>query len=256
MKERGAHEEVVARGAAGGSDGRRRGRGDAGRRLRQLGAGQRARAPAARPPPPTPSSAPAPASRRRSTSKWGSDYNGVTGVKLNYQSIGSGGGIAAIEAKTVDFGASDAPLEQAELERQRPRPVPDGRRRRRASSSTSTASPTGSSSSTPDVLAGIFMGKMTKWNDPAITALEPRRRACRRRKINVVHRSDGSGTTWIFTNYLTDCGRRRLDRRRRQGDRLAGRRRRQGQRGRRRQRAAAQRLASATSSTPTPSRPA
>ncbi len=134
-------------------------------------------------------------------SKWGSDYNGISGVKLNYQSIGSGGGISAIEAQTVDFGASDAPLEQEELE---------------ASSLVQfpmvvggvvpvvniEGIAEGELKLTPQVLAGIFMGEITTWNDPAI-ADENAGVELPDSKINVVHRSDGSGTTWIFTNYLT-----------------------------------------------------
>jgi len=135
--------------------------------------------------------------------KWGSDYNGVAGVKLNYQSIGSGGGISAIEAKTVDFGASDAPLEQADLEANGLAQFPmivggtvlvvnlDG-------------VADGQLKLTADVVAGIFMGTVTTWNDPAIVALNSGV-TLPSTKINVVHRSDGSGTTWIFTHYLTDA---------------------------------------------------
>ncbi len=135
--------------------------------------------------------------------KWGSDYAGVTDVKLNYQSIGSGGGIAAIEAKTVDFGASDAPLEQSELDAAGLAQFPmvvggvvivvnlDG-------------VADGQLKLTPDVLANIFMGTTTQWDDPSITALNPGV-SLPATKINVVHRSDGSGTTWIFTHYLTDA---------------------------------------------------
>jgi phosphate transport system substrate-binding protein len=134
-------------------------------------------------------------------SKWGAEYNSASGVKLNYQSIGSGGGIAAIEANTVDFGASDAPLEQSDLDAngltQFPmivggvvpvvnlKGVSDGQLKL-----------------TADVLAGIYMGQITKWNDSQITKLNPGVNLPSS-KINVVHRSDGSGTTWIFTHYLT-----------------------------------------------------
>ena len=125
----------------------------------------------------------------------------VTGTKLNYQSIGSGGGISAIEAGTVDFGASDAPLEEAELEAnglvQFPMVV---------GGVVPVVNLEGISSNqlkfTADVLAGIYMGEITTWNDPAITDLNPGVKLPST-KINVVHRSDGSGTTWIFTNYLT-----------------------------------------------------
>jgi phosphate transport system substrate-binding protein len=135
--------------------------------------------------------------------KWGSDYNGVAGVKLNYQSIGSGGGISAIEAKTVDFGASDAPLEQADLDANGLAQFPmvvggvvivvnlngvaDGQLKL-----------------TPDVLASIYMGTVTTWNDPAIVKVNSGVKLPST-KINVVHRSDGSGTTWILTHYLTDA---------------------------------------------------
>jgi phosphate transport system substrate-binding protein len=136
-------------------------------------------------------------------SKWGSEYNGVSGIRLNYQSIGSGGGISAIEAKTVDFGASDAPLEQDELEANGLAQFPmvvggvvvvvningvaDGQLKL-----------------TPDALAGIFMGTITTWNDEAIASENPGIELPET-TINVVHRSDGSGTTWIFTHYLTDA---------------------------------------------------
>ena len=135
--------------------------------------------------------------------KWGSDYNAVSGVKLNYQSIGSGGGISAIEAKTVDFGASDAPLEQAELEASGLAQFPmvvggvvlvvnlDG-------------VADGQLKLTPDVVAGIYMGTIATWDDPAI-AKENAGVTLPASKINVVHRSDGSGTTWILTHYMTDA---------------------------------------------------
>ena len=135
--------------------------------------------------------------------KWGSDYKGVAGVKLNYQSIGSGGGISAIEAKTVDFGASDAPLEQTELDAsglaQFPMivggvvPVVN-----------LNGVANGQLKLTPDLVAGIYMGTIKTWNDPAITKLNPGVKLPST-TINVVHRSDGSGTTWIFTHYLTDA---------------------------------------------------
>jgi phosphate transport system substrate-binding protein len=135
--------------------------------------------------------------------KWGSDYAGTSGVKLNYQSIGSGGGISAIEAKTVDFGASDAPLKESDLTAKGLVQFPmvvggvvivvhlDG-------------VADGQLKLTPDVLASIYMGKTTTWNDASITKLNPGVKLPAT-KINVVHRSDGSGTTWIFTHYLTDA---------------------------------------------------
>ena len=135
--------------------------------------------------------------------KWGLDYQSVKSVKLNYQGIGSGGGISAVEAKTVDFGGSDAPLEEADLTTNNLAQFPmvvggvvvvvnlngvtDGQLKL-----------------TPDVLASIYMGKTTMWNDASITAINPGV-SLPASKINVVHRSDGSGTTWIFTHYLTDA---------------------------------------------------
>ena len=106
-------------------------------------------------------------------SQWGADYAALSGVKLNYQSIGSGGGISAIEAKTVDFGASDAPLTEADLQDQRSGAVPDGRRRRRARRQPAGRRRTAQLKLTPDVLAKIYMGKITMWNDPAIKAVNP-----------------------------------------------------------------------------------
>ncbi|MFQ5346666.1 MAG: phosphate ABC transporter substrate-binding protein PstS [Rhodothalassiaceae bacterium] len=133
--------------------------------------------------------------------KWASAYYKATGVQLNYQSIGSGGGIKQIKAGTVDFGASDAPLKPAELDRfgllQWPQVmggvvpvinVPGIR--------------PGALRLDPDVLADIFLGRITKWNDARIAALNPDL-DLPDRKITVVHRSDGSGTTFIFTDYLS-----------------------------------------------------
>ncbi len=134
-------------------------------------------------------------------SKWGEEYNTTAGVKLNYQSIGSGGGISAIKAKTVDFGASDAPLEQAELDEsglaQFPMcvggVVPVINLEGVASDELRLDAAT---------LAQIFNGDITTWNDKAIASLNAGVKLPGD-KISVVHRSDSSGTTWIFTNYLT-----------------------------------------------------
>lgn len=132
--------------------------------------------------------------------QWAHKYQKLKGVKLNYQSIGSGGGIAQIKAKTVDFGASDAPLKAAELEKhgliQFPMimggvvPVVHIK-----------GVGAGKMKLSPNVLAGIFLGKIKKWNDPAIKGLNPGL-SLPGKNITVVHRADGSGTTWIYTNYL------------------------------------------------------
>jgi phosphate transport system substrate-binding protein len=132
-------------------------------------------------------------------SQWAYEYNGLTGVKLNYQSIGSGGGIKQIKEKTVDFGASDAPLDIFDLESSGLMQFPlvmggvvcvvnlEGVK-------------AGTLKLTGDLIAKIFLGEITNWNDPAIKAINTI--TLPDQQIAVVHRSDGSGTTWIFTNYL------------------------------------------------------
>ena len=133
--------------------------------------------------------------------KWAEAYNAKTGVKLNYQSIGSGGGIAQIAAKTVDFGASDMPLKPEDLATkglmQFP-PVIGGE--------VMVVNIPGiqSSQMTLDgpTIAQIYLGKIAKWSDPAIAKLNPGLKLPDT-SIAVVHRSDGSGTTFIFTNYLS-----------------------------------------------------
>ena len=134
-------------------------------------------------------------------SKWSAAYNAKTGNKVNYQSIGSGGGIAQIEAATVDFGASDKPLPAAELRKfglgQFPVViggiVPVINVPGVASGAMKLDGP---------VLADIFLGKIKRWNEPAIAALNPGITLPDTR-ITVVHRSDGSGTTFNFSNYLS-----------------------------------------------------
>ncbi|MGC1457325.1 MAG: phosphate ABC transporter substrate-binding protein PstS [Steroidobacteraceae bacterium] len=134
-------------------------------------------------------------------SKWSSDYNAINGVQLNYQSIGSGGGIAQIKAATVTFGASDKPLNPADLA---------------AFGATQfplviggvvpivnlTGVQPGSLKFTGPVLAAIYMGKITKWNDPAILKLNPGIKLPAL-DISVVHRSDGSGTTFNWADFLS-----------------------------------------------------
>ncbi len=133
--------------------------------------------------------------------KWAESYNVKTGVKLNYQSIGSGGGIKQITNKTVDFGASDKPLTPEALEKaglvQFPTvvggvvPVVN-----------ISGVANGDLRLNGEVLANIFLKKITKWNDPAIKSLNPSL-ALPDLAITVVHRSDGSGTTFVFANYLS-----------------------------------------------------
>ena len=133
--------------------------------------------------------------------KWADAYKKSTGIALNYQSIGSGGGIKQITSRTVDFGASDMPMKGEDLDKagliQFPaiiggvvpvyniKGVDSGRLRL-----------------TGDVLAKIYLGQIKIWNDPAIAAINPGV-ALPAEAITVVARSDGSGTTFIFVNYLS-----------------------------------------------------
>ena len=134
-------------------------------------------------------------------SKWASEYNRSTGVKINYQSVGSGAGIKQIEAKTVVFGASDMPLTDDKLKDlglfQFPTaiggvvPVINVK-----------GIDAGQLKLTGALLADIFLGKITRWDDAAIRALNPSL-ALPDQAITVVRRADGSGTTFIWTNYLS-----------------------------------------------------
>ena len=133
--------------------------------------------------------------------KWAADYNKATGVRINYQSVGSGAGIKQIDAKTVDFGASDMPLKDEELKAkgliQFPTviggviPVVNIK-----------GINAGQLRLNGQVLGDIYLGKITKWNDGAIKALNPSL-ALPDAAIAPVRRADGSGTTFIFTNYLS-----------------------------------------------------
>ena len=134
-------------------------------------------------------------------SKWSSDYAKTTGKKVNYQSIGSGGGIAQIKAGTVDFGSSDAPLKPEELAKHGLAQFP---------SVIGGVVPvlnvagvkSGAMKLDGDLLADIFLGKVRMWNDPRIIALNGGV-TLPAQKITVVHRSDASGTTFNFVNYLS-----------------------------------------------------
>ena len=133
-------------------------------------------------------------------SKWAAAYAEQTGNRLNYQSVGSGAGIAQIKAGTIDFGASDAPLSSEDLQKfglgQFPLvvggivPVVN-----------ITGIQSGQITLDGTTLADIFLGKITRWNDPKIAALNSGL-TLPAGKITVVHRSDGSGTSYNFTNYL------------------------------------------------------
>lgn len=133
--------------------------------------------------------------------KWAEAYKAATGIGLNYQSIGSGGGIKQIKAKTVDFGASDMPLKPEELDKEGLIQFPaiiggvvpivnlDG------------VTP-GQMKLTSDIIANIHLGKIKNWNDTAIAALNPDLKLPAL-AITVVHRADGSGTTFVWCDYLS-----------------------------------------------------
>jgi phosphate transport system substrate-binding protein len=133
--------------------------------------------------------------------KWADAYKTKTGTSMNYQSIGSGGGIKQIQAKTVDFGASDMPLKPEELEKDGLTQFPTVIGGDVPVVNLKGVKP-GELKLTGAVLADIYLGKITKWNDPAIVALN-KGAALTDQAISVVHRSDGSGTTFIWTNYLS-----------------------------------------------------
>jgi phosphate transport system substrate-binding protein len=136
-------------------------------------------------------------------SKWFATYATATGIRINYQSIGSGGGIRQLSERTVDFGASDAPMSDGELAKAKGGEIlhipmvlgavvvtynlPDG---------------PPSIALTGELVADIFLGKITKWSDPRIASLNPGV-SLPGVDILVVHRSDGSGTTFVFTDYLS-----------------------------------------------------
>lgn len=133
--------------------------------------------------------------------KWAEAYNKATGNKLNYQSIGSGGGITQIKAKTVDFGASDMPLKPADLEKDGMMQFPTVMGGVVPVVNLQGIKP-GEIKLTGEMLANIYLGKINKWNDPALVALNPDVKLPSQ-DIAVVRRADGSGTTFIFTNYLS-----------------------------------------------------
>jgi phosphate transport system substrate-binding protein len=135
--------------------------------------------------------------------KWFDDYAAKTGVKINYQSIGSGGGIKQLQEQTVDFGASDAPMSDDEMSKAKGGPIVHIPTVLGAVAVTYNVPGAGANLKlSSDVLADIFLGKITKWNDPRIAALNPGA-TLPKADILVVHRTDGSGTTFIFTDYLS-----------------------------------------------------
>jgi phosphate transport system substrate-binding protein len=137
-------------------------------------------------------------------SKWFNDYAAKTGVKINYQSIGSGGGIRQLSEGTVDFGASDSPMTDEEMAKAKGGPIlhiPTV-----MGAVVATYNVPGLSQPlklTGEVLADIFLGRIRRWNDARVAALNPDA-TLPNQEILVVHRSDGSGTTFIFTDYLSN----------------------------------------------------
>lgn len=133
--------------------------------------------------------------------KWADAYNKATGVRINYQSVGSGAGIRQIKAKTVDFGASDAPLKDEELAKDGLIQFPTVIGGVVPVVNIKGIQP-GQIKMTGQVLGDIYLGKITKWNDPALASLNPGV-PLPDATIAVVRRADGSGTSFIFTNYLS-----------------------------------------------------
>jgi phosphate transport system substrate-binding protein len=133
--------------------------------------------------------------------KWADAYNKVSGARINYQSIGSGAGIRQVKAKTVDFGASDAPLTDDELNKDGLIQFPTAIGGVVPVVNIKGISP-GQIKLTGQVLADIYLGKLTRWNDAAIVAINPGV-PLPNAAIAVVRRADGSGTSFLFTNYLS-----------------------------------------------------
>ena len=136
-------------------------------------------------------------------SKWFDEYhNQHSDIKINYQSIGSGGGIKQIQAGTVDFGASDGPMTDEQLAQTPTKVIHIPTVLGGDVPTYNVNGVTGELKFTPDVLADLFLGKITKWNDPRLAKDNPGVKFPDE-DIVIVHRSDGSGTTYIWTDYLS-----------------------------------------------------
>jgi len=142
-------------------------------------------------------------------SSWAAQYQKATGIKINYQSIGSGGGIRQIKERTVDFGASDMALKPEELEKSKLIQFPAV-----IGGVVAIINVPGISSESlvldGTTMCEIFLGEIKQWNDPKIKALNPKLNLPAN-PITVVHRSDGSGTTAIFTHYLSGACKKWAD---------------------------------------------
>jgi len=136
-------------------------------------------------------------------SKWFSEYHKVhSDVQVNYQPIGSGGGIRQVTAGTVDFGASDMPMTDKQLQEAKAKILNIPTVLGAVVPAYNVPGVTGEIKFTPEALAGIFLGKISKWNDKTIASANPGVNFPDK-EIIVVHRSDGSGTTFIWTDYLS-----------------------------------------------------
>ena len=136
-------------------------------------------------------------------SKWFNEFSGANnGVQINYQSIGSGGGIRQVTAGTVDFGASDMPMTDKQLQDSKVKILNLPTVLGAVVPAYNIPGVTGEVKFTPDALAGIFLGKISRWNDKALTSANPDINFPDK-EIIVAHRSDGSGTSFIWTDYLS-----------------------------------------------------
>ena len=138
-------------------------------------------------------------------SKMFDEYSKQEGVRVNYQSVGSGAGIKQLQNKIVDFGASDAPMSDEELKNS-PAPIIHIPTALGAVVITYNLPDNPALKFTPEVLSGVFLGEIKKWNDPKIAQLNPGVKLPAT-PISVIHRSDGSGTTFIFSDYLAKVSR-------------------------------------------------
>jgi phosphate transport system substrate-binding protein len=135
--------------------------------------------------------------------KWFSEYHKAhPDIQFNYQSIGSGGGIRQVLAQTVDFGASDGPMTDEQLSQAKTKILHIPTVMGAVVPAYNVPGVSGELKFTPEALSGIFLGKITTWNDPAIAKANPGVNLPAQ-SIIVIHRSDGSGTTYIFTDYLS-----------------------------------------------------
>jgi len=136
-------------------------------------------------------------------SKWFSEYSKLhSDVQINYQPIGSGGGIRQVTAGTVDFGASDMPMTDKQLQDAKTKILNIPTVLGAVVPAYNIPGVTGEVKFTPEVLSGIFLGRIARWNDKAITSVNPDINFPDK-EIIVVHRSDGSGTSFIWTDYLS-----------------------------------------------------